>query len=275
MVPIQIIAHCVAHGIVILFLLTSTTAAWVCYDRAGVESGTHLPCHPEKEKGPCCGPGDICLSTGLCSPGPNVTNHGLTPYYRPGGCTDSAWGSSCFSGCNKYVGNGVKVCDLGEYCCWDDHNQDPGQGCDCTLANIISLGVATIETTIPLSTIPPTRTVISAMTSSSSIQHITSTSPLNAKTSPSNTGSPTGMSSPSSKSSVALGTGLGVGLGIPLILAICALIFLTRKKATQKRAELYGESSVGGSAETQKPIQVHQLYPVELDDGRPPQELPS
>jgi hypothetical protein len=73
-----------------------------CFNKDGIQIDDALPCDPTAAASQCCYWGWICLSNGLCSPGPEAVNNGLTDYYRPDGCTDPTWTSdSCFSGCNR------------------------------------------------------------------------------------------------------------------------------------------------------------------------------
>ena len=72
-----------------------------CFYPQGVEA-PDFPCKPSEENSTCCGENYVCYSNGLCRPGPNAVNHGLTDFYR-GSCTDPTWTSPecplfCLSG---------------------------------------------------------------------------------------------------------------------------------------------------------------------------------
>ena len=90
-------------GLILLAIFSfvaSQSSNLVCYDTNGVQT-TSVPCLTNSSEGPCCSPGWICLSNGLCEPGPNVTNYGDTSFYRSD-CTNPYWNTSaCFSGCNN------------------------------------------------------------------------------------------------------------------------------------------------------------------------------
>jgi len=84
------------------FGLALAAANDTCYNKDGIEINTAFACGSTAAASQCCYWGWICLSNGLCSPGPDAVNNGLTNYYRPDGCTDPTWSSeNCFSGCNN------------------------------------------------------------------------------------------------------------------------------------------------------------------------------
>lgn len=90
--------------ILVLHLHDVLAASKKCFDQDGNELATTraLPCNSNSSQdGPCCAPGDICLSNGLCTPGPDLVNIGMTNTYKPT-CTDGTWTvDTCFSGCNN------------------------------------------------------------------------------------------------------------------------------------------------------------------------------
>ncbi|KAF2790677.1 hypothetical protein K505DRAFT_76750 [Melanomma pulvis-pyrius CBS 109.77] len=101
LIPPRISLLSLCAALLVFVDLRLVLAADTCYNKDGVQVNS-LPCDPTAAAGPCCSLGWICLSNGLCSPGPNVTNNGFVDYYRPDGCTDPTWNTeACFSGCNK------------------------------------------------------------------------------------------------------------------------------------------------------------------------------
>jgi len=104
-VSFTLLCQRILAGILITSYLPHTLAASKqCFDRNGNQLSTEraLPCNPNSaQDGPCCAPGDICLSNGLCQPGPDLVKIGLTDTYKPT-CTDGTWTiDTCFSGCNS------------------------------------------------------------------------------------------------------------------------------------------------------------------------------
>jgi hypothetical protein len=80
----------------------ASAASKVCFDHNGNQLTTDdaLPCEPDsKSDGPCCAPGTICLSNGLCK-SPNTRVNNWYDTYKPT-CTDGTWTTeNCFDGCN-------------------------------------------------------------------------------------------------------------------------------------------------------------------------------
>jgi len=77
-----------------LYLFTDISVAsnTTCYFPDGLES-KGSPCNPTANVSTCCGPGFVCLSNGLCTPGPNDRKTYDYKFYRSS-CTDSTWKSS-------------------------------------------------------------------------------------------------------------------------------------------------------------------------------------
>lgn len=78
----------------------STNSRTCYYPDKSISKGT--PCDPNAAVSPCCGPGFICLSNGLCSPGPEDRKSYQYDLYRSA-CTDPTWNSTacprlCFGG---------------------------------------------------------------------------------------------------------------------------------------------------------------------------------
>jgi hypothetical protein len=95
--------HCLFSGLLVALQLSYTSAASkVCFDHNGNQLTTDdaLPCEPDsKSDGPCCAPGTICLSNGLCK-SPNTRVNNWYDTYKPT-CTDGTWTTeNCFDGCN-------------------------------------------------------------------------------------------------------------------------------------------------------------------------------
>lgn len=201
-----------------------------CYFPDGVES-SGSPCFPDQAVSPCCGPGFICLSNGLCQPGPDTRRTYQYTIYRSS-CTDRTWNSTdCPKVClgpddNLDSGQGLATCGTGgSYCC--------GRGYDCCSngTDIFNYGTAEIVTTIPYSSSSST----SAPASSSA----------------STTSSASSSSSSSSSNAIAIGVGVGVGVGgFAFLLAsiIAFLLFRRRKKARQTTRPQNDPSTHGDEA---------------------------
>ncbi|KAH7116157.1 hypothetical protein B0J11DRAFT_118814 [Dendryphion nanum] len=235
-----------------------------CYDTAGNQNAKLLPCKPNDSASFCCDLGWICLSNGLCGPGPNVKNNGLVEFYRPG-CTDQTWKDpACFSGCNSFQGNGLKPCGGGNFCCYNM------SGCDCAQTTI-SLGVANFLMTLPLTIPSSTPSSTPATTSAGAITTSqTSTPPSSGsvttgtaaatqqQSNNSGTSSPP-PSEPKKDNSVALGAGLGVGLGIPLLAALVGVVLLlNRRKSAANTAPLLAHYEMG----TEDKVHPHAAAPA-------------
>jgi hypothetical protein len=199
-----------------------------CYDSRGVQN-TNVACDSSASASACCDPTFVCLSNGLCAPGPNTTAAGyqtLTRFYR-GSCTDAKWKDSkcpsfCRSNDDSASGQGLNACPgagPGKYCCWR-------QAFDCckNSSSIFDLGIANIQTTIGFT----------AKASSTSASSSSSTPPPTSSPSMT-TGVPASNSTPPSggSSSKTSAIGAGVGIGILAILVIAAAVFWYRKKMSR------------------------------------------
>lgn len=205
-----------------------------CYYPSGLETRGSA-CNPNAAISSCCGPGFVCLSNGLCEPGPENKKSYKYEYYRSS-CTDSSWNStSCPQYCvgrtsnchplywlyitdnatannNLDAGEGLQSCGSNTYCC--NKNYD----CCANSTEVFKLDAANIVTTIPYLT-----------QSSTAAPSSTSTPP---SASPSSSASP---SHDSSSNTVAIGVGVGVGVGV-LLAVLAFVLILLRRRNRSKRA---------------------------------------
>lgn len=229
-----------------------------CFFPDGIQSSGG-PCFPDQAVSPCCGPGFVCLSNGLCQPGPDTRKSYQYTVYRSS-CTDRTWNStdcprvclSCKSSPFTHIrisvfalvskigntlnpvltgtpniaddrldsGQGLATCGTGgSYCC--------GRGYDCCSngTNIFTYGTAEIVTTIPIG---------SSSSSSSSAASSTAAASSSASSSSSS-------SSPSNATSIGVGVGVGVG-GFAILLA-SVLLFLMFRRRRKEQAKQQGASS--------------------------------
>lgn len=96
--------YCLVSGLLIASQLPHASAASKeCFDQNGnqLSSDQALPCNEDLVRdGPCCAPGTICLSNGLCKNADALVNR-FTDTFKPF-CTDGTWTTSnCFDGCNS------------------------------------------------------------------------------------------------------------------------------------------------------------------------------
>ncbi|KAF2115078.1 hypothetical protein BDV96DRAFT_600213 [Lophiotrema nucula] len=188
-----------------------------CYYPAGLEN-RGIPCNPDAEVSSCCGPGFVCLSNGLCTPGKDDKKTYRYKYYRSG-CTDPTWNST---DCPQYcldvlttneasdsldAGEGIQSCGSNSYCC--NKNYD----CCSNSTNVFTLGTANIVRTIPYFS--------STSTSSSSPSSSASIPPA-----PSHSGN--------KSNGVAIGVGVGVGIGGLAVAILAVFMLLRRRKNRQK-----------------------------------------
>lgn len=194
-----------------------------CFFPDGIQSSGG-PCFPDQAVSPCCGPGFVCLSNGLCQPGPDTRKSYQYTVYRSS-CTDRTWNSTdcprvCLSSDDRLdSGQGLATCGTGgSYCC--------GRGYDCCSngTNIFTYGTAEIVTTIP----------IGSSSSSSSAASSTAAASSSASSSSSS-------SSPSNATSIGVGVGVGVG-GFAILLA-SVLLFLMFRRRRKEQAKQQGASS--------------------------------
>ncbi|EXJ53731.1 uncharacterized protein A1O5_12980 [Cladophialophora psammophila CBS 110553] len=221
-------------SIFVLLVLGSSpaTLAETCYNNIGNQDTGFVACDPNAESSACCSPGDICYSNGLCQPGPEQPNKGITPYYVDG-CTDPSWNSPvCMAKCLNVTGNGVETCGgLNQYCCYGFG------GCDCSNSTqVISIAAGIVITTIPMTS--STASISNSSTSSTTSVPSSTDSFRSATTTPASKlssftsvlASPTAVSSNSSnQSSTSLSTGakagIGIGVGLGAALALIGLAF--------------------------------------------------
>lgn len=81
-------------GLAAVVCLWSTAAATnsTCYYPNGKENNGGA-CNPNAEVSACCGPTFVCLSNGLCKPGPDSKKTYAYNFYRSG-CTDATFNST-------------------------------------------------------------------------------------------------------------------------------------------------------------------------------------
>lgn len=73
-----------------------------CYFPDGKESNGGV-CNPNAEVSACCGPTFICLSNGLCKPGPDSKKTYAYNFYRSA-CTDASFNSTS---CPQFCTDGM------------------------------------------------------------------------------------------------------------------------------------------------------------------------
>lgn len=186
----------------------------------------------------CCGPGFICLGTGLCAPGADNKKSYTYPVYRSA-CTDQTFeDSACPRYClssddNQDAGQGIAQCSDGSYCC--------GRAYDCC-TNTTSTFKINAATT-PVTTIPYGPSTTSSSKSATSTT-VTTTGAAAATTAPSASSSTTASSaSQSSSHSVAIGVGVGVGVGAAILLVGVLLFFLRRRRQYKGHSKVAGDAA--------------------------------
>lgn len=197
-------------GVAILaFFGTCFAANSTCYYPNG-EKNNGGACNSNAEVSSCCGPTFVCLSNGLCQPGPDSKRTYSYNFYRSG-CTDATFNStSCprfcvGSGHHNDRGQGVKSCGNNTYCC--------GASGDCCsdATNVFTLGAAEVVATI-----------------SASSAYITDSA----------NGTSTGdLRSGNDNRTLAIGLGVGIGVGGFLIVVLAVLFVLKRRAKTKGNAE--------------------------------------
>ncbi|EKG12255.1 hypothetical protein MPH_10560 [Macrophomina phaseolina MS6] len=215
-----------------------------CFFPNGIQS-SGSPCFPDQAVSPCCGPSFICLSNGLCQPGPDTRRTYHYTVYRSS-CTDRTWNSTdCPRIClgsddNLDSGQGLATCGTGgSYCC--------GRGYDCcsNATDIFNYGTAEVVTTIPVES-----STIS--TASSTISSVTSASPPSKSS-----------SSSSSSSATAIGVGVGVGVGGFAVLLASILLFLLfrrrRKQEGKQNHRQSGPNDVEGNQRCGSELPTHEM----------------
>lgn len=93
-----------ALGFIFLILIKDTLAAGsTCYNSFGLVQPNSQRCNVTAEVSTCCDPGFVCLSNGLCTPGPD--NDEVLQYkYLKSGCTDKEFGERCPTFCPNRAG---------------------------------------------------------------------------------------------------------------------------------------------------------------------------
>ncbi|OJD30807.1 uncharacterized protein BKCO1_5500064 [Diplodia corticola] len=215
-----------------------------CFFPNGIQS-SGSPCFPSQAVSPCCGPGFVCLSNGLCQPGPDTRRSYQYTVYRSS-CTDRTWNSTscpqiCLGPSDRLdAGQGLATCGTGgSYCC--------GRGYDCcsNATDIFPYETAEVVTTIPYSS-------SSATSATSSVSATVSRS--SSQASPSN--------------AVAIGVGVGVGVGgFALLLASIIAFFLFRRRRGERGQQQHGSSRPSNDEEGNRP-RGSELPTREMKDGR-------
>ncbi|KAF2630467.1 hypothetical protein BU25DRAFT_419446 [Macroventuria anomochaeta] len=198
-------------GLAVIALVASTAATnSTCYYPNG-EKNNGGACNANTEVSMCCGPTFVCLSNGLCQPGPDTTRTYAYDFYRSG-CTDGSFNSSSCpqfctsSGYHNDRGQGVKKCGDSTYCC--------GASGDCCSdpANVFTLEAAEVVATI-----------------SASSAYITSISA-------NDTSTDDFTSEKNNHRALAIGLGVGISLGGFLLVALAVFYILKRKAKANANA---------------------------------------
>ncbi|KAF2738564.1 hypothetical protein EJ04DRAFT_509453 [Polyplosphaeria fusca] len=222
-------------GLCFLALLTGffARADSTCYYPNGAEN-RGLPCNSNATVSACCGPGFICLSNGLCSPGPETQRNYRYDFYRSG-CTDQSWNSTkCPQFClapedSLDAGEGLSDCGNNEFCC--------ARSSDCCSerTNIFTLGAFSTATTI---------SYLSTSTQPSSASSTSTTASATSAVASNNNDDNKG-------NKIAIGVGVGVGIGVGGgLLVFAVLLVLRRRRKKQKPAK---DRSIEMEADEQPP----------------------
>ena len=81
-----------ALAIVACLAVADAAANSTCYYPSGKKTKGGA-CNANADVSLCCGPSYVCLSNGLCAPGPNTKKDKDYPFYRHG-CTDPTYNST-------------------------------------------------------------------------------------------------------------------------------------------------------------------------------------
>jgi hypothetical protein len=238
-------------------LLWSAAAATnsTCYFPNGKESNGGV-CNPNAEVSACCGPTFICLSNGLCKPGPDSKKTYSYNFYRSA-CTDASFNSSscprfctdCMLPIDDFVaytdshlapyhidrGQGVKSCGNDTYCC--------GASGDCCTdtSNVFSLNAAEVVKTI-----------------SASSAFITNAA---------NDTSSGDLLSGNGNRALAIGLGVGIGVGGFLLICLAVLFLLKRRRKARQDA--------GYEKKEEDPSELDAPWRAQLPDSVPEPAPPS
>lgn len=226
-----------------------------CYYPNGIENNGGA-CRPNADVSACCGPTFVCLSNGLCKPGPNTTKTYAYNFYRSG-CTDASFNSTscprfCIDGelhkshvvayTDSYLapshtdrGQGVKSCGNDTFCC--------GASGDCCTdtSNVFSLDAAEAVHTI-----------------SASSAFITNAA---------NDTSSRALSSKNDNYALAIGLGVGIGVGGFLLICLAILYLLKRKRKLRENA--------GYEKKEEEPSEMDAPWRAQLPDSVPPPATPT
>ncbi|KAM0438757.1 hypothetical protein ACHAPT_001515 [Fusarium lateritium] len=87
--------------LLLAILLTARLANSQCYYPDGQEAPRDVPCDPDAEASPCCAPGYMCISTGMCQ----ALEYAGTSRFARGSCSQQDWSSSnCPNFCTEADG---------------------------------------------------------------------------------------------------------------------------------------------------------------------------
>ncbi|KAJ8113885.1 hypothetical protein OPT61_g4091 [Boeremia exigua] len=209
--------HRISEAVIIASLAVGGVAVnTTCYYPNGSRNSGGA-CNANAEVSSCCGPTFVCLSNGLCQPGPDSQRTYAYNFYRSG-CTDATFNSTscprfCIgSGYHNDRGHGVKSCGNDTYCC--------GASGDCCSdsANIFALESAETVTTI-----------------SASSAYITSAA---------NDTSASSLAPGVDHHALAIGLGVGIGVGGFLLIALAVLYVLKRRAKSKRSVEFEKDEEV-------------------------------
>ncbi|KAF2679813.1 hypothetical protein K458DRAFT_407909 [Lentithecium fluviatile CBS 122367] len=286
-----------------------------CYALSGAKSPfsddtvQYTPCNhtalSDDQHSPCCAPGDLCLSNGLCKyNNPDPTTAPFNEYWRIG-CTDPTYQDpACPKQCADVGGKNPGEARLvfqcpgsGKWCCGTGRPKDyPARGtvnttcCDevglyfledeqaivYTTAAKVVLTSGSETSTASGSTKTQATTDVSA-SSSSTFQISTVTLEPSATSSPTSTSSIAPATSNSSSSN-GVAYGVSFGLGIPLLTCLLLGLFLIRRRRRQPSispppAELYDHTRKTSGQHAYLVEPGSRELPVELEAKRAPAEI--
>ncbi|KAF3049679.1 hypothetical protein E8E11_009846 [Didymella keratinophila] len=209
-----------------------------CYFPNGKKSNGGA-CNANAEVSACCGPTFICLSNGLCKPGPDTKKTYAYNFYR-NACTDASFNStSCPQFCTDAPyhtdrGQGVKSCGNDTYCC--------GASGDCCTdtSNVFKLDAAEVVKTISASS----AFITNAANDTSSEDLL------------------------SGNNNHALAIGLGVGIGVGGFLLICLAVLFLLKRRRKAREDAGYEKKDEDPSELDAPWRAQ--FPDSVPEPAPP-----
>ncbi|KAF2868438.1 hypothetical protein BDV95DRAFT_609919 [Massariosphaeria phaeospora] len=246
-----------------IFTLTAPVSAAVnakCYFPGGAQSKGQA-CFPDQENSACCGPTFVCLSNGLCQPGPDSRQQYSYKFYRSA-CTDASWNSTeCPQFCtgpghDQDSGEGLQNCGTDKYCCKENYD------CCSDSKNIFEIGTGNIVMTISASGSRSSSTSVSSAGASS-------TAPVSSNRAPSQR-----------QNTTAIRVGVGLGVGILIAILVGVFVYLSRRRIKRAAPRQIPETELerlGKLKQSYQPPAV--LEPSELDEQhkawipKEPQEL--